>query len=344
MLDQVLDALRDRARPRPRPDAARPDARRASPPRVLAGLDERARAPSAPTGCWCRATPPPPWPRRSPPSTAASASATSRPGLRTGDLPQPFPEEINRRVVDRLADAALRPHRRAPATRCSREGVPRRRAIHVTGNTGDRRAAVASPAAPAARAAPPGLGRRRPSVLVTAHRRESFGAPLPAIFAALRDARRALPRRRLVYPVHRNPNVQRAGPSSCSRGLANVELLEPLDYRDAVAPWRAAAWSSPTPAASRRRRRPSASRCWCCARRPSGPRAIEAGVARLVGTDRERIVAEASAAARPIASRVPRHGAARQPLRRRPRGRAHRRHPRGGEPGWTPPSRPAGAS
>ena len=154
-------------------------------------------------------------------------------GLRTGDLRQPWPEEMNRSVVDRLADRLFAPTERARANLLN-ENIPAEK-ILVTGNTVVDallavRAALEGDAA-LQRSAAAGFGFIDPSkklILVTGHRRESFGPGFEGICAGLR---RIAERDdvQIVYPVHLNPAVQ--GPVRRILGaLPNVHLLEPLDY------------------------------------------------------------------------------------------------------------------
>src|SRR6185295_854026 len=144
-------------------------------------------------------------------------------GLRTGDLARPFPEEANRRIIDGLAAALFAPTERAGRA-LAIEGCNAAR-VHVVGNTvidALRSLAVEAEAAP-----------ERPEVLITVHRRESFGAPLREIFCALRRLAESFPGVDWIYPVHRNPNVQ--GPAyEMLAGLCNLELHDPFDYRELV--------------------------------------------------------------------------------------------------------------
>jgi UDP-N-acetylglucosamine 2-epimerase (non-hydrolysing) len=150
-------------------------------------------------------------------------------GLRTGDRWQPFPEEINRRVAGVVAERHFAPTARSREN-LLREDVPAER-ILVTGNPGiDALRWIttqrASPRihnllleAPEAR-----------TILVTAHRRENFGQPLEQICRALRDIAETYSESiRVIYPVHRNPNVW--GPAhSHLDDVPNITLLPPLDY------------------------------------------------------------------------------------------------------------------
>ena len=154
-------------------------------------------------------------------------------GLRTGDLRRPWPEEMNRSVVDRVSDALFAPTAGARDNLLKENLAPGR--IVVTGNTvidallAVRRRLCTDPAL--ARAASAGFefldpGRRL--ILVTGHRREIFGAGFEEICAGLRRIA-ARPDVEIVYPVHLNPAVQQ--PVRRMLGdLPNVHLLAPLDY------------------------------------------------------------------------------------------------------------------
>ncbi|MEO8350063.1 MAG: UDP-N-acetylglucosamine 2-epimerase (non-hydrolyzing) [Acidobacteriota bacterium] len=202
-------------------------------------------------------------------------------GLRTGDLQQPFPEEMNRRVVDLVADAFFVPTERAAAA-LRAEHVAESR-IHRTGNTVvDALLEIAEMQGDVA---------AEDMVLVTAHRRESFGAPLGAIVAAVGRLARAFPTFRFVHVVHPNPNVRAA--MSGYRGLENVELVEPLDYRALVSLMRRSRLIL-TDSGGIQEEAPTFGKPVLVLRRKTErPEGIEAGLARLVGTDEERIVEEA---------------------------------------------------
>jgi UDP-N-acetylglucosamine 2-epimerase (non-hydrolysing) len=154
-------------------------------------------------------------------------------GLRTGDLHQPWPEEMNRSVIDRLADRLFAPTASARAN-LVKENLAAEKIV-VTGNTVVDalfavRAALEGDAA-LHRSAAAGFGFLDPAkklILVTGHRRESFGHGFEQICTALRR----LAQRddvQIVYPVHLNPAVQ-APVRRILGGLPNVHLLEPLDY------------------------------------------------------------------------------------------------------------------
>lgn len=153
-------------------------------------------------------------------------------GLRTYHLDQPFPEEMNRRVVDLASDLLFAPTARSRANLAAERLEGR---IVVTGNTViDALQATQSRIAADPRLAAdldarlPALNPARHILLVTGHRRENFGDGFRTICEALAD----LSRRddvEIVYPVHLNPNVR--GPvHEALSGRANVHLVPPLDY------------------------------------------------------------------------------------------------------------------
>jgi UDP-N-acetylglucosamine 2-epimerase (non-hydrolysing) len=203
-------------------------------------------------------------------------------GLRTGDLGAPFPEEMNRRVVDLVCAAGFAPTRRAAET-LAVEGQPRNR-IHLTGNTVvDALLQIAEREGPAP---------EEDLVLITAHRRESFGEPLAGIVRAIARLARAFPRTRFVHVVHPNPNVLQA--VRRNEGLPNVELTEPLDYGSLVRLLRQCRFAL-TDSGGIQEEAPTFGKPVLVMReKTERPEGIEAGIARLVGTDEERIFAEAS--------------------------------------------------
>lgn len=152
-------------------------------------------------------------------------------GLRSFDPENPFPEEMNRIVVDRLSSLHFAPTRRAAET-LRREGIGARK-IFVTGNTSVD-ALLRAAALPegfddeSLRRLPP----EAPLALVTLHRRESFGSALRGVLRALALASEKRPNLLWVYPVHPNPQVQKA--AAFLRGRPRFLLVEPLRYPDFV--------------------------------------------------------------------------------------------------------------
>ena len=173
-----------------------------------------ARRASRPTWCWRRATRRPSWRRRSPASTAGIPFGHVEAGLRTGDCSDPFPEEMNRSSPAALATLhSRRPtaRRRQPAAGGRAGGAHPRHRQHR-----DRRAAACRRARRPRCRRPP---RTAALVLVTVHRRESFGdAAAERCCRALRRLlRRRFPDVQLLYPVHPNPQRARPGAADARR-------------------------------------------------------------------------------------------------------------------------------
>ncbi|ACB76049.1 UDP-N-acetylglucosamine 2-epimerase [Opitutus terrae PB90-1] len=216
-------------------------------------------------------------------------------GLRSGDKWRPFPEETNRRVADLVADAYFAPTA-AAADNLRREGCAPEH-IFVTGNTViDALLEVASrPFDWSAHSLPP-LPSSARMVLITAHRRESFGAPFRELCEAIRELAQIHAEEgvHFLYPMHLNPNVRRPVGDTLS-DLANVHLIEPVDYFTMVHLMKRASLVL-TDSGGVQEEAPSLGVPVLVMRdtteRPEG---IDAGVAKLVGTARPRIVAESTA-------------------------------------------------
>jgi UDP-N-acetylglucosamine 2-epimerase (non-hydrolysing) len=216
-------------------------------------------------------------------------------GLRTGDRRNPFPEELNRRLVAAVADLHFAPTPRA-AENLRREGVDPA-SVHVVGNTvidalfhARDRLVPRLPPDPALDAVP---ARGRRLVLVTAHRRESFGPDLLAITLGLRRLAGAFPDVDIVYPVHLNPQVD--GPVRESlAGVAAVRLLPPLGYLRFIQLLMRATLVV-TDSGGVQEEAAALGIPLLVARRASERlEAVDAGVAEMVGPDADRIVTAAS--------------------------------------------------
>ena len=215
-------------------------------------------------------------------------------GLRTGKKQDPFPEEINRRLATHLTDFHFAPTELA-RNNLLLEGVSPQN-ISVTGNTVIdalllTQARLAKE--PSLATDPLGATDGLRIILVTAHRRESFGAP----FRRICEAVRALAERRrdvlVVYPVHPNPNVQ-APVREILDGVPNVRLLPPLDYFSFVACMQRA-YILLTDSGGIQEEGPSLGKPVLVMREVSErPEAIAAGTACLTGTNPELIVAAVS--------------------------------------------------
>ena len=213
-------------------------------------------------------------------------------GLRTGDLSAPFPEEMNRVVTTRLSTLHFAPTPWA-ASRLAAEQVPAERIV-VTGNSGiDAVLYVRDALASGTMQAPPvaELDPRKKLIVVTAHRRESFGPGFENICSALRR----LAQRgdvQIAYPVHRNPNVLEPVERLLG-GQPNILLLPPLDYVPFVDLMTRAALLL-TDSGGIQEEGPSLGKPILVMReKTERPEAVEAGTVKLVGTNEDRIVREA---------------------------------------------------
>lgn len=215
-------------------------------------------------------------------------------GLRSGNIYHPWPEEVNRKVAGAVADLHFAPTETAAAA-LRAENVPDER-IYVTGNTvidallattarlKDEPALAAGLDSFAARFA----GKR--IIAVTSHRRENFGGGMEAIAAAI-AAVAAREDVAVIFPVHPNPQV-RAAMEPVLGDLANVALIDPLDYPHFV---RLLGMSTLvlTDSGGVQEEAPALGKPVLVMRETTErPEGIEAGTARLVGTDRDRIVTE----------------------------------------------------
>ena len=215
-------------------------------------------------------------------------------GLRSGNIYHPWPEEVNRKVAGAVADLHFAPTETAAAA-LRAENVPADR-IHVTGNTVID-ALLATKARideePSLASGLDALTARfsdKKIIAVTSHRRENFGEGMKAIADAIGGiaAREDVA---VVFPVHPNPHV-RSAMEPILGNLANVALIDPLDYPHFV---RLLGMSSIvlTDSGGVQEEAPSLGKPVLVMRETTErPEGIEAGTARLVGTDKNRIVSE----------------------------------------------------
>jgi UDP-N-acetylglucosamine 2-epimerase (non-hydrolysing) len=212
-------------------------------------------------------------------------------GLRSWNKYQPFPEEVNRKVVDSLADLHFAPTETARQN-LLREGI-NRSTIHVTGNTvidtllgvlGTDYDWMSGPLADI-----PQDGR---IIMITAHRRESYGKPITDICRALKTiAERYRGDVHLVYPVHLNPNI-REPVYSMLEGIPNVSLIPPIDYLDLVNLMKRS-YLVLTDSGGIQEEAPSLGKPVLVLRSVTErPEAVDAGTVKVVGTDSDGIESE----------------------------------------------------
>lgn len=212
-------------------------------------------------------------------------------GLRSGDIHSPFPEEANRKIAGQVTALHLAP------TSASRDNLLREdfnpELITVTGNTvidalnwtaahevefSDERLAAEAKA-----------GRKM--VLLTTHRRENWGEPMEHIGQAIAELAQRFPEYLFVFPAHKNPKVRAAVVPVVER-LENVVVVEPLDYPEFV---HAQRWADVilTDSGGVQEEAPSFAKPVLVLRdNTERPEAVDAGTVKLIGTDKDRIVAE----------------------------------------------------
>lgn len=212
-------------------------------------------------------------------------------GLRTDDRYNPFPEEVNRRLTSQLASLHLAP---TPVSRDNllRDGVPEQDVV-VTGNTVidalldvvARRLPLENPALQVLDGGP--------AVLVTSHRRESWGEPMARTARAIARLAHDFPGVRFVLPAHLNPRVREVLLPPL-RGLANVTVTEPLSYSDFARAMDASSVML-TDSGGVQEEAPSLGKPVLVLRDTTErPEAVTAGTVKLVGTDEDLIVEETS--------------------------------------------------
>lgn len=214
-------------------------------------------------------------------------------GLRTQDIYQPFPEEINRRVTDAIGTLFFAPTRQSKAN-LLKENIPSAH-VFVTGNTvidallttARRKSPLSNPAL--RKLLPVLMKKRSPIILMTAHRRENFGEPFENVFSAVSELSRRFPDVHWIYPVHPNPNVKKPAHRWLSR-CANVHLLDPLGYTDLVGVMKESRLVV-TDSGGLQEEAPSLGKPVLVLRRVTErPEAVHAGTVRLVGTNKNKII------------------------------------------------------
>lgn len=223
-------------------------------------------------------------------------------GLRTYDLAAPFPEEFNRQLASKVARWHFAPTMTSRRQLLS-ERVPESQ-VTVTGNTvvdallwvleriesdAARRSAVTR----CLDARLPFPWQKAKYLLITGHRRESFGAGFLQICEALRNLAGKYPAVHFVYPVHLNPKVQDPVKSALA-GIPNVHLIEPLEY-EAFVYLLKHCYLVLTDSGGIQEEAPSLGKPVLVMREVTErPEAVEAGTVRLVGANRDRIILNVS--------------------------------------------------
>lgn len=209
-------------------------------------------------------------------------------GLRTYDRYSPFPEEMNRSMVGRLAELHFCPTG-SNRENLRREGVTQ--GVYVTGNTVlDALKTTVRDGFEFREKELNGLDYGRKVVLVTCHRRENYGGPMEEIMGALAEIARRHEEIELVYPVHLSPVVQECAHRHLD-GIKNVHLTSPLDVEE-MHNLMARSYLVLTDSGGLQEEAPALGKPVLVLRRETErPEAVEAGTVKLAGVERERIIA-----------------------------------------------------
>lgn len=208
-------------------------------------------------------------------------------GLRTYDVQNPFPEEMNRTQISKIAAVHFAPTEKSRDNLLG-EGVPRED-VHITGNTvidalnhmTTRQKTIPLP-----------LDSRRKLVLVSIHRRENIGTPLINICGALRALHETCPDTEFVLPVHPNPNI--FGPvRALLSNLERFHLVEPLEYPVLVALIRRSRFLLTDSGGLQEEGSACGKPILVLRKETERSEIIASGIGKLVGSDRRRIIAEA---------------------------------------------------
>jgi UDP-N-acetylglucosamine 2-epimerase (non-hydrolysing) len=217
-------------------------------------------------------------------------------GLRTHDINSPFPEEFNRVIISKIADFHFAPTKQS-LQNLIQEKV-KTSSIFVTGNTVIdallfTKEKIGNHISDFLKTEYPWLGKRKPFILITGHRRENFGIGFENMCFAIKELAKKFKQFDFIYPVHLNPNVQKPVKDILS-DEDNIYLIHPLDYINFTS-LLSNCYFVLTDSGGVQEEAPSFGKPVLVMRdNTERQEAITAGVALLVGTDKEKIVSEAS--------------------------------------------------
>lgn len=207
-------------------------------------------------------------------------------GLRSFDKFQPFPEEINRKITDSIADVHFAPTSNAKKN-LLKENISGKQ-IFITGNTViDSLILLSKKKHKFKNQKLKKLKINKPIILVTVHRRESFGKPLKEVFQALHELSKE--NVKIIYPVHLNPNVKNLAYKMLSRNK-NIILTKPLDYLDFINVMKKSHFIL-TDSGGVQEEAPTFGKPVLVLRNVTErPEGVRAGVAKIVGTNKKKIL------------------------------------------------------
>ncbi len=211
-------------------------------------------------------------------------------GLRTFNLEDPFPEELNRQITSKMATLHFAPTEKNYQNLLN-EGCPKEK-IHITGNTIIDSLKWVLKNVPEPEESLEFADTHEPIILVTGHRRENFGDGLIQICSALKKIAKHFPHIQIVYPVHLNPNVQNPVKRILSK-IKNVHLLKPLGYPEFIHLMNRSHLIM-TDSGGVQEEAPSLGKPVLVMRKTTErSEAVEAGTVKLVGTNSDNIFEEA---------------------------------------------------
>jgi len=211
-------------------------------------------------------------------------------GLRTGDKMRPYPEEVNRRLISVVADQHFAPTRNA-SNKLENEGI-KKESIYLTGNTVIDALLMVSGRKFDISKAGIKIDPKKKLILLTAHRRESFGAPMKEILTAIaRIAKKYSEDVQVIFPAHKNPMVQNIAREVLA-DIENVQIIEPMDYEPFVHLMKAS-YIILTDSGGVQEEAPSLGKPVLVLReKTERPEAIEAGTVKLIGIKEEDVFSE----------------------------------------------------
>jgi UDP-N-acetylglucosamine 2-epimerase (non-hydrolysing) len=208
-------------------------------------------------------------------------------GLRTFDKWRPYPEEMNRKLITALADLHFTPTENSRKNLLEEKVSPER--IYLTGNTVIDALLAVSRRPYDLEKNGIKLSRNKKIILVTAHRRESFGAPLKNICSAIRKLAEKYRREiEIIIPVHKNPVVRKVVEEMLET-VDNIELIEPLDYEPFIHLMKASHFIL-TDSGGVQEEAPSLGKPVLVLReKTERPEAVQAGTVKLVGMEEKNV-------------------------------------------------------
>ncbi|MCW5868634.1 MAG: UDP-N-acetylglucosamine 2-epimerase (non-hydrolyzing), partial [Candidatus Eremiobacteraeota bacterium] len=213
-------------------------------------------------------------------------------GLRTHNVYDPFPEEMNRRLLSQLTDLHFAPTD-SSCENLLKEGFAKEKIV-ITGNTvTDALLSIAAGLPDGLPAELPQISPEKRMILVETHRRENLGTPMQEICTALRTLVNDFTNCEIIFSVHKNPKVREVV-FPALQGVERVHLIEPVDYPTLIRLMRASTLIL-TDSGGIQEEAPSLGKPVLVLRKTTErPEGVHAGVAKLVGTDQSVIVSEAS--------------------------------------------------